>query len=79
MQYLTRPLAAQHISERTNIPTTPQALADLARLGRGPAFSIMRGRAVYARDAVDAWIAEQFARGKRAGRQQAASVVATVP
>lgn len=72
MEYLTRPLAAQHISERTNIPTTPQALADLARLGRGPVFSIMRGRAVYAREAVDAWITEQFERGKRVGQRQVA-------
>ena len=64
-QYLPRPLAAEYLSERTNIRTTPQALADLARSGRGPEFSIMRGRAIYTRAALDAWITTQFERGLR--------------
>lgn len=72
MEILTRVLAAQRISEKTNIPTSPQALADLARLGRGPAFSIMRGRAVYSREDVDEWIASEFKRGKRGRPQRAA-------
>lgn len=65
VELLTRPLAAQYITARTTIPTTSQALADLHRRGRGPAFSILRGRAVYTAQNLDAWIAGELARTAR--------------
>jgi len=65
VNYLTRPAAAAYVAANTGIATTPQALADLARFGRGPSFSIIRGRCVYRRDDIDQWIGRQFAIGRR--------------
>lgn len=65
VEFLTRPLAAKYVSQKTSIPTSPQALADLHRRGRGPAFSILRGRALYTQENLDSWIASELARTAR--------------
>ena len=61
MKYLTRQRAAEHLTAK-GISTTAQALADQASDGKGPAYGIVRGRALYTESDLDAWIAEQLAR-----------------
>lgn len=57
--YLTRSRAAEHITE-CGIPTSSQALADLAHRGEGPKYAIVRGRAVYRLVDLDNWLAAHF-------------------
>jgi hypothetical protein len=65
VELLTRPLAARYITAATSIPTSSQALADLHRRGRGPKFSILRGRAVYTKQGLEEWLAAELARTAR--------------
>lgn len=61
LDYLTRSRAAEHLTAR-GIPTTAQALADLAHRRTGPRYAIVRGRAVYRTADLDQWLAQHFER-----------------
>jgi hypothetical protein len=61
---LSRDRSAEYISER-GIPMTPRALAQLASEGGGPRYSLIRRRAVYHPQDLDAWINSEFEKNAR--------------
>lgn len=72
MQVFTRPRAAALITER-GLDMSAQALADLASDGKGPAYSIINGRACYTEASIDAWLSAEAARPVTRRRHQIAT------
>lgn len=61
MRYLSRALAAQHLTTLGR-KTSTQALADMASDGVGPPYGIVRGRALYEVSGLEEWVAAEMAR-----------------
>ena len=61
MKRRLREEAAEYLTERSGVPFTGTALAALATRGTGPAFAIINGRASYAQEALDEWLAAELA------------------
>lgn len=57
--FLTRTQAAKYLSER-GISVSTKTLNKLGWLGNGPRYALIRGRAVYRPDDLDAWLTVQF-------------------
>jgi hypothetical protein len=79
MRRRNRKEAAEYLTARSGILITETALAALATKGTGPRFSLVAGRASYADEALDEWLAAALAeespaakRGRKPGRPIAA-------
>lgn len=57
--YLTRPAAAEYLSQRLGRRITISALKNWALAGTGPHYTVILRRASYKRSDLDAWIDEQ--------------------
>jgi hypothetical protein len=64
LHFLTRQQAADDLTSMGK-RTTSQGLADMAHNGEGPHYSIVRGRALYRREDVEAWLKAEFECGAR--------------
>lgn len=60
-KYLDRDGARDYLREQ-GVPIGDNALKDLHRRSSGPRYAIINGRALYTRDDLQAWVAEQAAR-----------------
>lgn len=70
--YLTRRQAAEEL-RATGLPITESSLACLATTGRGPAYALINGRALYTRAGLAAWLQKEGAqkrcqRGRHRGK-----------
>jgi len=72
MQVFIRSRAADLITKR-GLDMTAQGLADLASNGKGPAYSIINGRACYTEASIDAWLSAEAARPVTRRRQTQAA------
>jgi len=57
---LTRERAAEYVTWRYGLPCSKRAMAEYAVRGTGPAFQIFGRNAVYAVEAIDAWVSARL-------------------
>ena len=64
LKYLTRPEAAQHLTER-GLPITKNTLQKMATVGGGPPYQRFGNRAVYTPDNLDSWVEQKLSAPRR--------------
>lgn len=60
--YLSRAAARTYLREGIGVPIGDTALENMASDGNGPKYVVIAGRALYTREWLDAWVAEQAAK-----------------
>lgn len=74
--YIPRPAARQYLEQVHGLILGETALENMASDGTGPTYVVIAKRALYTREALDAWVVEQAARPvvrRRAHREQTAA------
>ena len=62
MTFHGRGKAAEYLTERSGVRFMSEGLAARATKGTGPSFSIVNGKAIYAIEDLDGWLAAHFSR-----------------